>query len=117
MIAQMSGRGDHHEKDRVLRHARAFLFDIREKRIAYILRQRQPNLATRLATQLQDTGVPVDIAQSETSDIPARTPGAPEGAGSPGPAGAPGKLIAGCNDTFPHLRLPDTAATTKDAIV
>nr|WP_245596868.1 hypothetical protein [Leisingera aquimarina] len=74
MIAQMSGRGDHHEKDRVLRHARAFLFDIREKRIAYILRQRQPNLATRLATQLQDTGVPVDIAQSETSDIPGPHP-------------------------------------------
>ncbi|EHK73345.1 hypothetical protein SM0020_34450 [Sinorhizobium meliloti CCNWSX0020] len=55
-------------------HAGPFLLDVREKCIADVLRQWQPDLTARFAIQAQHAGRPFDIAESESGHIPGPQP-------------------------------------------
>src|SRR6185436_12882704 len=84
-------------KDRVSIYPRSFLLDILNKGVADVLREWQPNLAARLATQADRSGRPVEIVQFETGDISGAKPqtGQQEQNG-PVAAATPGQLIARC---------------------
>jgi hypothetical protein len=51
-------------------HAGAFLLDIGYNGIADVLREWQSNLTACFASEMQHTRRPVEIAESEPSDIP-----------------------------------------------